>query len=73
MVPGWSFAACAERAYTGAMRMAKKIRYRLELAGAQIRHQIRSTFVAQSLLSAGPFARLALRIARSSGPARCAE
>ena len=29
----WAFAACSERAYTGAMRMAKKIRYRLEWLG----------------------------------------
>src|SRR5205809_1434638 len=43
------------------------------VAGAQIRHEIASAFVAQSLLSAGPFARLARRHARSSGPARCAE
>ena len=38
------------------------------VAGAQIRHQIRSTFVAQSLLSGGSFARRARRIARSPGP-----
>jgi hypothetical protein len=38
---------------------------------AQIRYEIPSAFVAQRLLSASPFARLARRIARSSGPARC--
>src|SRR5205809_5854468 len=35
------------------------------VAGAQIRREIPSAFVAQSLLSAGPFARLARRHARS--------
>ena len=43
------------------------------VTGTQIRHQIRATFVAQSLLSAGAFARLARSYVRSSGPARCAE
>ena len=42
------------------------------VAGNQIRYEIPSAFVAQRLLSAGPFARLARRHARSSGPARCA-
>jgi hypothetical protein len=37
------------------------------VVGAQIRHEIPSAFVAQSLLSAGPFARLARRHSRSSG------
>src|SRR2546427_2808978 len=43
------------------------------VAGAQIRHETRSAFVAQSLLFAGPFARLAWRHARSAGAARFAE
>ena len=43
------------------------------LLKSDIRLEISSAFVAQSLLSAGPFARLARRHARSSGPARCAE
>src|SRR5437588_10606758 len=43
------------------------------VAGAQSRHEITSAFVAQSLLSPGPFARLARRHARSPGAARCAE
>src|SRR5438093_13734949 len=42
------------------------------VAGTQVRHEIPSAFVAQSLLSAGPLARLARRHARSSGPARWA-
>ena len=37
------------------------------MAGAQIRHEIPSAFVAQSLLSAGPFARLARRHASANG------
>ena len=41
------------------------------VAGAQSRHEIPSAFVAQSLLSASPSARLARRRARSSGPGAC--
>jgi hypothetical protein len=33
LLPERAFAACAKRAYTGAMRTAKKIRYRLEWLG----------------------------------------
>src|SRR5438128_9432162 len=70
---GWAFAACAKRAYTGADAHGEKDSLSSGVAGAQIRHEIASAFVAQSLLSAGPFARLARRHARPAGPARCAE
>jgi hypothetical protein len=43
------------------------------VAGAQIRHEIPSAFVAQSLLSAGSFARLARRHASANGIKLTAE
>ena len=52
---GWALAACAKRAYTGAMRTAwKKIRYRLEWLG------LKSTTKFIPLLSRKACYRLAL-------------
>ena len=55
-----AFAACAKRAYTGAMRTARKIRYRLEWLG------LKSTTKCLPLLSHKACYRLALLL-RSLG------
>jgi hypothetical protein len=49
----WRSQPVRRDAYTKAMRTARKIRYRLEWLGAQIRHETPSAFVAQSNLNSG--------------------